>query len=220
MQLTKSDIYSILGVIKANYSYAYKDATKDTMLLLVDTWFQSLKEYPKEVVGQAVQLALEVYKTPPSLADIHEQINKMQEIVEPSINDLWAELYKTLSRISGLSTMLRNNLIEDNGKTQGANARDKINEIYSNLSPILQGYVCNVSMLIVLSHKTDEELNYEKNMFYKLVPQLKEKLRLKSKITIDTKLLLDDRTEKHALSNAIDNIQPQIYTHEISKENR
>lgn len=92
MELTKKDVFDMVGFIKANYSYAYKDVNDDLLKIMMRTWFNSLSKYSKEVVEVAFMKAIEVCKMPPTLADIIQNIKRIENANEPTDTELWQEL--------------------------------------------------------------------------------------------------------------------------------
>ena len=76
MQITRKDIVAMVGMIKANYTHAYKDVTKPELSAMVEFWYSSLAKYEKEVVNVAFQRAVESCKFPPTLADIIQNVKE------------------------------------------------------------------------------------------------------------------------------------------------
>lgn len=200
MQLTKKDVVGMVGIIKANYTYAYRDVTKDDMIMLVETWFTSLARYEKEVVSVAFQKAVEGCKMPPTLADIIQRIKEIQVATEPTEMELWEQLRSVLKKVSSCVYMFRFNYVESNGLTQGENARNEVKAIWRELPPILKDYCGNESGLINLSKLSSEELGFEKGRFLKTLPTLKVRLEVKQTVNPDI-LQLVSGTYKELGSN-------------------
>ena len=99
MQITRKDIVAMVGMIKANYTHAYKDVTKPELAAMVEFWFNSLAKYEKEVVGAAFQMAVESCTFPPTLADICKNIHGIRTATEPTEADLWDELVRVLPQV-------------------------------------------------------------------------------------------------------------------------
>lgn len=209
MQLTKQDVVSMVGVIKANYDNAYRNSTKETLLAMIEQWYKSLVIYDKEIVGVAFQRALEECEYTPNLANIMKQIKTIKEATEPTDAELWAELSDTLRRVSRCVYMFRFNMIEINGLTQGENARNEVKRIWAELPQILKDYCGNENGLINLSKMDQDELAFEKGRFIKMLPTLKTRIEVKQTIdagvlalasgtreNIDLLPLLDTKNEK------------------------
>lgn len=182
MQLTKKDIVGMVGIIKANYTYAYKDVAKEDMLMLIETWFTSLARYEKEIVSVAFQRAVESCKMPPTLADILQQVKTIKLATEPTETELWEQLTKTLKNVDRCVYMFRFNAIEVNGLTQGENAKNEFKAIWQKLPPILKEYCGNENGLINLSKLNNDELGFEKGRFLKILPTLKTRLEIRETV--------------------------------------
>lgn len=183
MQITKKDIVGMVGIIKANYTYAYKDVAKEDMLMLIETWFTSLSRYDKEIVSVAFQRAVESSKMPPTLADIIQHIKTIKTATEPTATELWEQLVRILGRVNDCVYRFRFNAIQDNGLTQGDNARIEFKKIWEELPSLLKEYCGNESGLINLSKLTLEELSFEKGRFLKELPNLKTRQEIKQTIS-------------------------------------
>lgn len=187
MKLTKQDVAGMVGIIQANYTYAYKGVTKDDMLMLIETWYTSLARYEKEVVGVAFQRALESCKMPPTLADIVQHIKTIKTATEPTETELWEQLNETLRKVAKYVYMFSFSMREANGLTQGDNARIKVKALWENLPQVLKNYCGNERGLIDLSRLDKDELAFEKGRFIKILPTLKTRIEIQQ--TIDAGVL-------------------------------
>lgn len=179
MQITRKDIVSMIGIIKANYTYAYKDVDEDTMRMMIETWFVSLSRYDKQVISVAFQKAIEGCKMPPTLADILQHIKEIKVATEPTDTELWEQLVRAANKTSDCIYYFQFNLVEANGKTQGDNARDRFNKLWDELPQILKDYCGNKHGLIDLSNS---DLSFEKGRFLKVLPTLKSRQEIKQTI--------------------------------------
>lgn len=182
MQLTKSEIVKIITAIKIQCpeTLPYKNETEFD--ILVDMWYEILREYPTEIVWAAVRNALKntVYQKQNWIGAINQEIEKMQVAYEKDENELWAELTGVLRAVSDCAYKLRFNFVERNGKTQGENARLRLQEIFNNLSPELKSYVRNEGTLAEIANFTDEQLQYERGRFMRTIPQIKQRAKTKA----------------------------------------
>lgn len=183
MQITKKDIVSMVGIIKANYTYAYKDTTEKEMLAMVETWYMSLARYERQIVSAAFQRAIESCKMPPSLADIMQHIKSIKAATEPTDTELWEQLVKVLYRVEDCVYRFRFNAIEENGLTQGDNARNEFKKIWEGLPQLLKDYCGDKSGLVSLSKLTLEELTFEKGRFLKAITNLRTREEIKQTIS-------------------------------------
>lgn len=182
MELTRKDVAGMVGLIKANYTYAYKDVTKEDMLMLIESWFTSLSRYDKAVINIAFQRAIESCKMPPTLADILQQVETIKRATEPTEAELWDTLNSTLRKVSGCVYRFGFNAVESNGLTQGANARNECARIWESLPQILKDYCGSENGLINLSRLGGDELSFEKGRFLKVLPTLKTRIEIKESI--------------------------------------
>ncbi len=166
-QLQREDIIKYLIKIQLNFENAYVTSNQMERELLVESWFEALCEYPKEVCNAAVNNVLKRAKFAPRLGDITEEIEKLITPESKSDEQLWAELSSTLGRVYDISRYLT--------YPQYVNwANAKLQEIYSGLSDELKLFVVNVSTLVDIASMTDESLQFERARFFKQMPQLKK----------------------------------------------
>ena len=177
MELTKKDVFDMVGFIKANYSYAYKDVNDDLLKIMMRTWFNSLSKYSKEVVEVAFMKAIEVCKMPPTLADIIQNIKRIENANEPTDTELWQELVDCVDKAKDCIYYYNFYIIESNGKTQSENAKERFNKLWEEMPQILKDYCGNKSGLVDIA-QTD--LEFEKNRFLKQLPTLKQRQEIKA----------------------------------------
>ena len=90
---TQNKITEVIAAIKTLYSYYAKDTD---LAVLVKTWGVLLKPYPDEVVEIALLKCFQKCKTPPTPADVIEQINLMIESTEETDEEIWGKFTKAL----------------------------------------------------------------------------------------------------------------------------
>ena len=185
MELTKKDVLSMIGLIKANYPYAYKDISEEDMRMLHETWYRSFSRFPKEVVGVAFQKAIETCKMPPTIADLMEHIQTFQEALEPTESELWSELLSALH--SGARELYYTKYpIWENG--QPVDHRARFEGIYNNLNALLKNYCGDMAGFQRMANLSDEQLTFEKGRFLKTLPILKSRVKVQAEI--DPKILM------------------------------
>lgn len=173
-QLQPTDVNKYLATIRINFENAYNTQTPEERQILLKSWYEILKEYPKEVCDNAVINAIKYAKFAPRIGDIVEQIEKMRTAYEKTDGELWTELtgvLKKVSRIMYFGTKKH----WYNGKL--IDPTEEVNKIYETIDPILQTYVGDVSGLVELSRA--ETLDYEKGRFIKNVETLRGRERTK-----------------------------------------
>ena len=164
-KLTKRDIGIYLVKINLNFENAYNFGD-DEQSLLVESWYEALSEYPKEICDRAVNNALKYARFAPKLGDIVEGIEKLMNADSKSDEELWAELMDVTTKVYDISRYLK---YEQYFK----NATAKLRDIYDGLSGELKLYVVNISTLIEISELPRESLPYEKARFFKQMPVLR-----------------------------------------------
>lgn len=170
---TQNKITELIAAIKTLYSYYAKDSD---VAVLVKTWAVLLKPYPDEVVEVALFKCFQKCKTPPTPADVIEQINLMVESTEPSEEELWAEYTKALKEVERQLYYFQFNYVLPCGKSQGDIARDKVKAIWEELPERLKRYIGSKGELIRMAQSySDEELKFEKTRFFKSLPTIKKR---------------------------------------------
>ena len=182
MELTKKDVFDMVGFIKANYSYAYKDVNDDLLKIMMRTWFNSLSKYSKEVVEVSFMKAIEVCKMPPTLADIIQNIKRIENANEPTDTELWQELVDCVYKANDCIYYFQFQMVEDNGKTQSENAKERFNKLWEEMPQILKDYCGNKTGLFDL---TQVDLEFEKSRFLKQIQTLRQRQEIKQEINFD-----------------------------------
>lgn len=166
-KLKRQDIITYRLKIHLNFENAYSVKNDEELDLLIESWFDNLKEYPKEICDQAVNNALKKAKFAPRLGDITEEIENILNANSKTDEELWAELVSTLPRVYEISRYL-------GYSHYSAWAQSKLLEVFNSLDQILQTYLVNVSTLVELSELEEDSLKYEKARFYKQSPNLRK----------------------------------------------
>ena len=173
-QLEKKDILGMLAIMKANYSYAYKDLDETGTKTLVNTWFLLLNKYPKEMVQASFYKTLETCKMPPTIADIIEKINEMVNATQKSDLELWDEFEQSLKKASIFASRFNYTIIID-GLTQGEKARLDAKDLYSKLPAELKEYSPSYENFIKIA-TNQQSWEFEKPRFLKAIPDIKKRL--------------------------------------------
>lgn len=177
--LTKNDVFAMIATVKVHYSFNYKNFTADDYATLTNSWYEDLKGYPKELVFEGFNRAKKVNKIAVTTADIIEQIDKMQEAFQPSAQEKWQEFRKKIDEVFSLTQCFYYTAIKENGLTQGQNAINKVYEIFNSLPPEVQRYCGNASGLIEIAKLEEEQLEFEKARFVKVIGEYKKQTDLR-----------------------------------------
>ncbi|MGN0806719.1 MAG: replicative helicase loader/inhibitor [Candidatus Coproplasma sp.] len=167
-KLKRQDIVTYILKFRLNFENAYPTASDEEFDLLVESWFEILKDYSKEICDQAVNNALKNAKFAPRLGNITEEIENILNADSKSDEELWAELVSSLARVYEISRYLRYS-------QYSAWANEKLSEIFNSLDEMLKTYLVNISSLVELSELADESLKYEKARFFKQAPNLRKR---------------------------------------------
>ena len=175
--ITPQDVNKYITTIRINFENSYKTQNDEEREILIKSWYAILKDYPKEIVSQAVIDAIKYAKFAPRIGDIVERIEKMREAYEKSDEELWSELTGVLRKVSSNTYAYRYTFIEANGKTQGENALQRNKDIFAGLSDELKAYCQSLDDLEKIAEYTDEQLSYEKGRFLRIMPTIKQRAR-------------------------------------------
>lgn len=189
-KLNRQSIIIYLTKIRLNFENAYPISGDEEMDLLVESWFDALKQYPKEVCDCAVNNALKKAKFAPRLGDITEEAEKILNADLKTDEELWAELTKVLNKVYEVSRYL--------SYPHYVNwAQAKLTEIFKSLDKTTQAYLVNNSALVELAELSDEALRFEKTRFFKQIPTLRKRCEEREK----ARLLLKQVSQPPQLPN-------------------
>ena len=199
--ITKSEIVKIITAIRVQCPDALQYKTEMDFEILVNMWFDCFKEYPKMIVWKATQNALRSseYQKKNWLGAISQEIEKMQGAFEKDESELWAELQNVLHDVSACAYRFNFNYVEQNGLTQGENARNRVREIFEGLDPALKDYCRDTRGLVELARYTNEQINFERGRFMKIIPTIRERQKTRNATPENVRVLLQGITEKMTL---------------------
>lgn len=178
--ITVQDINKYLTTIRINFENAYKTQSDEERQILIKSWYAILKDYPKEIVDKAVLQAIKHAEYAPRIGTIVKEIERMQEAYEKSDGELWAELRSVLREVEKCAYCFRFTALDANGKTQGENARERVEEIFNGLSTELKEYCRNSRGLIDIAQMSEKDITlYERPRFMRVIPTIKERARVR-----------------------------------------
>ena len=167
---TKKNMAVMIATIKSIYPYYAKHTNIE---VLAKTWLLLLQDYDDKIINNALILCMKECEMPPTPAHIIKKIEEMQP--KKTNTELWAEYVKALREVSRLQDNFEYTFVDDNGKTQGQNAKDKARQIYNNLPQELKIYVGSFGELLRKSRDIDDtSLKYAENNFMKIMPELRK----------------------------------------------
>lgn len=194
MKLIKRDIISIIGAISAQCPDAFNFNKKEDMELVCELWYDSLKEYSKEIVMKAVKNALKNsdFQKRNWLGAIYQEIEKMKSSTEKGGAELWEDLTDTFYKVRIFASMLMNTFKEDDGVRQCDKASAKLKELFNSLDNEIREYIRSTSMLIQLARSDSEQLSIEKGRFLRELPQIRERLKIRKEMPQDIMLFFNE----------------------------
>ena len=182
MTLNKTDIVKYLTVIRVNFEGAYSCKTKEESMLLVESWYDILAKYPKELCDRAVTATLENARQGkvPRIGDIVWAIRNIENSSGKSDTDLWAELEDVFYEVSDCASMFRFTAPSEQRPelTQGEYAKIRIQEIYDGLDPLIKEYLKGSGALTSLAVAGEEQAHIEKGRFLKMIPILRTRVKV------------------------------------------
>lgn len=161
-----------IAVIKTIYPYYAKDTDS---IPLAKTWMMLLQNVSDEVVDIAVMKCLQTCKMPPTPADVLEQVKALSVANAPTDEEMWVTLTKAVRKAQDYMYRFNHTFVEDNGKTQGENARDKFDALWDNLPKELRNYLGGKGELMRLARYGEEEMMFEKKNFLKTMPTINKR---------------------------------------------
>ena len=183
---SKKKIVELIASIKTIYPYYAKDVEQ---VSLVNTWYLLLKDYTDKAVDIAMIECLKTCKTPPSPADVIEQLDKLEEIDLPTPEKLWIVLIDALHKTENLISKFDYTFRESNGYTQGENARFKSRDLWNDLPKEIKQYLGGYGELInIAKNYTERDLQFEKIKFINKVSEIRKRQK--------TVLMLNNSEEK------------------------
>lgn len=168
--LTKDDVMSMIAVVKVHYAFNYKNFTADDYVILANSWYEDLKGYPKELVFEAFNQAKRVQKIAITTADIIEQITKMQEAFNPSLQEKWVEFKRILKSAESEASLYRGYGFSE--------CREFLQKIYDGMLPEFQRYCGGFSGMIDICLLEDEQMEFEKTRFLKQIGEYKKQTEI------------------------------------------
>lgn len=188
MKVSKSDCALMIARIKVNYAtYKPYNLADDELELLIQDWHKTFSKYDRADVSKAFDSLLEHSESVPTKAHIVNKIEQMQLSLQKTDEQLWAELMAVKYEVAHNASGYYFTMIEDNGKTQGENLRERNKEIFESLSPELKAYCQNVSGLVGIANIDENEIRFEKARFSHRMPVLRQR------ISNDEYLLVEDK---------------------------
>lgn len=197
MELTRLDITKMLGIVYLESGQAISDIDLERR---IDFWYVALSGYDRELVMEAFKnVALET-NYPIKLANINNEIKRLQSLGEKTDEELWSELAATFQAVEHNADGYKYTAKDDSGKPEWQRCMEANQRIYDGLSPELKAYVRNVSELIEIARKDDEGRSIERAIFKKRIGQIREQERLRKQTPKEILELISNSTPQMTLT--------------------
>lgn len=173
---TQRKIIEMIGAVKTIYAYYARDTD---VKLLVGTWERLLQAYDDGIVEPAFYKCLQTCKTPPTPADVIEQIKSMYKSLEPSDEELWAEYKRALRDTCDQIRRFGYTYVDETGISQGKQARMKVDEIWNGLDEKIKLYLGAKGELMRNATAWGQDENafftWDKPRFLKCLPAIEKR---------------------------------------------
>ena len=197
MELTRLDVTKMLGIVYLESGQVISDIDLERR---IDFWYAALSGYDRELVMEAFKnVALET-NYPIKLANINNEIKRLQSLGEKTDEELWSELAATFQAVEHNADGYKYTAKDDSGKPEWQRCMEANQRIYDGLSPELKAYVRNVSELIEIARKDDEGRSIERAMFKKRIGQIREQERLRKQTPKEILELISNSTPQMTLT--------------------
>lgn len=170
-KLKKTDIPQLIMLIRTNFENAYNFQSEEEGALLIGYWYESLKEYSREVVFKAFDNAIKTSDFAPKIKNILDEIDKLVNAGNKTDEELWAELVDVLYETydAGCDLMY--------GEEAYRRGTERLNRIWAALSEEIKAYCVTISGLREIASMNSETRVYEKGRFLKAMPRIRETLK-------------------------------------------
>lgn len=171
---SQNKIIQMIGAIKTIYSYYARDTDVE---MLVRTWSALLKDYPDDVTEAAFYKCLQTCKTPPTPADVLENIHSFAAVNEPTDEDLWAVYMEALHKTLRLMYYFQFNYVDPvTGMSQGDKARQDVEALWQGLPEKIKMYLASKGELMRRARELDGgDMSFERSRFMRTMPAMKKR---------------------------------------------
>ena len=154
-----------------------------------------LDGYDDKVTDAAFYKCLQTCKTPPTPADVIEQIKSMYKSLGASDEELWSVYNKALRDTNTQVSRFGYTFVDSSGISQGQQARNKVDEIWNGLPDKIKSYLGTKGELVRSAQAWGSSEDYgafEKPRFMKAMPIMEKRQEYSG-------LMLEGASEKFLL---------------------
>lgn len=160
--MNKKETTKAFALISTAYPRAEEFKCKpDELMARITLWSEYFKDVPFHNVELALTEHIRSSSFAPTIADVESNLKRLCNESMPTSIEMWEQLIDSAEKWSDLETSFGYTAITDNGRTQGAIAREKANQIYESLNPFLKRYCGTYSGFIGIV----KEIGSERNQF-------------------------------------------------------
>ena len=134
---------------------------------MLSVWAVELKDVPASAGVLAMRRAFTVCRFPVTIADLFEQLRRMQSTQCPTAAEEWAALLKEARKAASDAGQYTYTMRLPDGRTQGQAARERNKARFESLHPAAQKFLGHVSELVNLGDCDDTSLRFERQRFEK-----------------------------------------------------
>lgn len=197
MELTRLDVTKMLGIVYLESGQEISDINLERR---INFWYAALSGYDRELVMEAFKNVTLETNYPIKLANINNEIKRLQSLGEKTDEELWSELAATFQAVEYNADGYKYTAKDDSGKPEWQRCMEANQRIYDGLSPELKAYVRNVSELIEIARKDDEGRSIERAIFKKRIGQIREQERLRKQTPKEILELISNSTPQMTLT--------------------
>lgn len=141
------------------------------MDLMMNAWFESLRDYTDEEVIKAFRICLKKCKTPPTIADIVEKVEKARDLKRPSKADVWEQLLQAVEKTK------KSVYVEDRGfRALYALKNDECKSIFYTLPKCVRKWL-GFDAFCSYAEMSTTALNVERARFMKEIDEIRDTIR-------------------------------------------
>lgn len=122
-------VTEVIMTIKSAYPNYKPDGGPDVVLKI---WETVLRDYSDDEINAALFKCVQNCKFVPTPADLVEYINLCRIAALPTPEELWCAYYEMLIKGARLYSCFNYTAMDDNGRTQGQNARAKAEKLWED----------------------------------------------------------------------------------------
>lgn len=94
--MTRKNVIELLGLIRIGYPRFYSNLTKEDALATIELWLSMFKDCEYELVKTAVQSLINSSEYPPTIADVKNEMYKLNNIEGDNSIDEWNAIRKAI----------------------------------------------------------------------------------------------------------------------------